>query len=134
MLLIQTPHHLCDASITGAYKSALSTDGLSKTLELCSKHISSVTALSNHHSMDICSEGSMRGANTAKLAERTRKVVKQLSAGDMPINNELPIHLIDSYQMTDSLPNCSQATNDGRHYLGTILQQELVELERFLQL
>jgi hypothetical protein len=139
LILLQTPHHMCDASLDGVYRSALSPTNIADTVTQCATRLHSFTALSTTQSHDLCSDGAFTGANTAKLAARMRSTLKTFScsrstgdAGYAHTHAHTPVCLIDSHLMTAALPNCSAATEDGRHYNDNILLEEVKALKGYL--
>jgi hypothetical protein len=160
LLLLQTPHYLCDERLRGMYGAALHPDRLSHTSELCAAHLSSLTALSPPQARALCADGAFTGANTAKLADRMRRLVKRFTCPDPPPDTSItppplspaaasdgddmtasttplslvpvPVCLIDLHRRTAALHNCSESTNDGRHYHGAVLLDEVAEMQEYL--
>ena len=148
LVLVQTPHFICDARLDGVYGAALSHNNISRTIDLCAAHLSSVTALSKTQAWDLCHDGAFTGSNTAKLATRITTLVKKYfschhtSTNVSPLSSTEPstadptdtaaVCVLDAHHLTVSLPNCSEATKDGRQYIGHVLQDEVSELRRFL--
>lgn len=130
-IIVQTPHHMCDASLDGHYRLALSDTNISHSEALCAAHLVPNTALTWTQAHDICAAGSFTGANTAKLAARVRTVWARLASLSSAAGGA-PLGLVDSHLMTASLSNCSEATEDGRHYFGNILIKEVTALHAYL--
>jgi len=140
LILIQTPHHMCDASISGIYRSALASTNIGDTVSECASHLSELTALSSSQAHSLCADGVFTGENTAKLAARMRGVSKRYAcsvtgekgSGARGAAAVPPVCVIDSHRMTAALPNCSEATQDGRHYDENVLLDEVAELKGYL--
>ena len=112
------------------------TGNLSTTTALCMTHLAASTALSRSQAFKLCSDGAFTGQNSARLAERMRRVVQQQfscppldsPARDQQAARPTPVCLLDAHRLTSGLDDCAAATSDGRHYSTKVVQQEVAML------
>jgi hypothetical protein len=145
MLVVQTPHFICEARLDGVYGAALSRSNISSTVDQCADHLTSFTALSRSRAYTLCRDGTFTGAGTTRLAARLKTVIRthflnncdgtpfnSLPASSDVSTNTTSVCLLDAHRITAAVPNCSEVTSDGRHYRGRVLQEEVTHLLRFL--
>jgi hypothetical protein len=134
LIVVQTPHMICDDVFGGAYKTFLHED-LPTSLQEC------VESLKNHFGeslerdpLDLCKDGLFNKLGSQRLAERMRAVVSRYRCDPHTDQfNGVPVCLVDAYSLTSNLDGpCSNYTKDGRHYDDSMVTKEVEALARIV--
>ena len=145
LVVVQTPHMICDDAFYGKYRQFLSANHSGAHLQGCAARVAAHTALSKEAALPLCAEGDFtrRGANL--LAQRMRETIAanfrcEPSNGtpDEGAASNAAAHdgasasvcVLDANGLTARLGDaCPSHTHDGVHYDESVVMEELRALD-----